>query len=155
MNKNNKQDIKSLKKSIKEDHKNYVDGKIDEMFENPVQKLYSFRSSKKLKFYDYFIVAGLVLVSIGISFLISIYGFKNINKTEWVSAGFTIFTLLAAIVTGWVKNNYVAKFFNDKRRRYQTTLSTEEGFMRRIIKILLLTFLTLLVITIIFIFTLK
>ncbi|AKU79686.1 hypothetical protein [Spiroplasma turonicum] len=154
MSNKNTQKSKDIKRKIKEDHKAYVNNKIDEIFENPVEKHYSFNQSKRLKLYDYIIILISVLISIGISFLISIYGFKDISKTEWFTAAFTFLSLFSAIITGWLKNNYVARFFNDKRRRYQTTLSSEEGFMRRIIKILLLISLILLIISVIFVFTL-
>ncbi|ASP28189.1 hypothetical protein SCORR_v1c04150 [Spiroplasma corruscae] len=155
MSKKTRSQIKEVRKAIKDEHNQYVNNKIDQMFENPIQRQMNFDKSRKLRLYDYFIIVTLALLMIGLSFIISIFIIKDINMVSWVTSAFTLICLFSAIVTGWLKNNLVAKFFNDKRRRYQTTMTEEEGLFRRIIKIILFTSLILLIISIIFIFTFK
>ncbi len=146
--------IKEKQKKAKLEHNQYVQDKISQVLDNPMEKQLSFRNSKRLRYYDYIIIILACLFAIGISFLISIYLLKNISRTEWVTAAFTVFSIIGGLVTSWLKNNYVANYYNDKRKRYQTTLSDEEGTMRRIAKIFLITGAILLIVSIVFIFVL-
>ncbi|WP_166508471.1 hypothetical protein [Spiroplasma chinense] len=134
--KTNSQLIKDLRKQQKEAHEQQVSDKIDSITRDPLETGRQFADSKKLRWYDYISIVAISAAIIGFSFLIGIFALNAIAKTEWVLALATLTTLLTWLILGWFKNKKVAEFFNDSRRRYQTTLTTWEGHLRRILKII-------------------
>ncbi|QHX36860.1 hypothetical protein [Spiroplasma sp. BIUS-1] len=141
--------LKDLREQEKQAHKQQVQDKVSEVSKDPLNSQMRFIDSKKLRWYDYLIALFISAIIIGFSFIIGIFAFKDIDKTEWITTAFALLSILSWLIIGYIKNRQVAKFYNDTRRRYQTTLSEEEGFLRRISKIALLICLVLTITSII------
>ncbi|AUM62847.1 hypothetical protein [Spiroplasma monobiae] len=146
--------LKDLREQEKQAHKQKVQDKVSDITKDPLSTQSKFIESKKLRWYDYLIVLSISAFVTGISFILGIFAFKDIEKTEWVTTASALLSLLTWLIIGYIKNRQVAKFYNDTRRRYQTTLSEEEGFLRRISKIALLICLVLTITSIIIFITL-
>ncbi|WP_338984625.1 hypothetical protein [Spiroplasma endosymbiont of Diplazon laetatorius] len=145
----NFQKLKDLREQEKQAHKQQVQDKVSEVSRDPIGSQTRYIESKKLRWYDYLIALGISAGVIGISFILGIFAFKDFSKTEWITTASALIALLTWLIIGYIKNRQVAKFYNDTRRRYQTTLSEEEGFLRRISKIALLICLVLTITSII------
>ncbi|AUB31875.1 hypothetical protein [Spiroplasma floricola] len=150
----NFQKLKDLRENEKQAHSQQVQDKVSEISKDPIGSKTKYMDSKKLRWYDYLIALLISLVLIGFSFIIGIFAFKSLEKSEWMITAFALLSILIWLIIGWIKNRQVAKFYNDARRRYQTTLSEEEGFLRRISKITLLVCLVLTITSIIMAITL-
>ncbi|WP_339033760.1 hypothetical protein [Spiroplasma endosymbiont of Cantharis rufa] len=146
--------LKDLREQEKIAHKQQVKDKINEISKEPIGTQTRYIDSKKLRWYDYLIVLIISFALIGLSFILGIFALKSTEKSEWVVTAFALITLLAFLITNWIKNRKVAKYYNDITRRYQSTLSEEEGFLRRLSKIILLICLVLSITSIILAITL-
>ncbi|QGS52150.1 hypothetical protein [Spiroplasma tabanidicola] len=133
-NKNKYNVLKELRKDQRDAHKDFVNNKVDEVLDDYVEKHSEYISSKKLRWYDYIIIVFISILITGLSFIISIYGFKDITRTNYFTAAAGFLGLFIWIVYGFVINRRTAKFYNDSRRRYSSTLSPEEALSRRINK---------------------
>lgn len=147
MKENNKPSLKSISKERKEAHKQHVADKISEIQSDGIERETDYLSSKKLRWYDYIIIIAVCAILIGVSFIISIFTLNDLIKTEYFTSMFGIIALVIWLIMGFIRNNNTAKFYNDSRRRYQSTFTVEEGRNRRISKIILFIGLVLLVTT--------
>ncbi|AGR42334.1 hypothetical protein [Spiroplasma diminutum] len=146
--------LKDLREQEKQAHNQQVQDKVSKISEDPIGNQTRYIDSKKLRWYDYLIALAISSCIIGFSFIIGIFVYKSTEKSEWIVTAFALLSLLAFLFTNWIKNKKVAKFYNDTRRRYQTTLSEEEGYLRRISKIILLVCLVLSITSVIIAITL-
>ncbi|ALD66681.1 hypothetical protein [Spiroplasma cantharicola] len=146
--------LKDLHEQEKFAHKQQIQDKVNEISKDPIGTQTRYMDAKKLKWYDYLIVLILSFALIGLSFILGIFALKSIEKTEWIITAFALISLLAFLITNWIKNRKVANYYNDITRRYQTTLSEDEGFIRRLSKIILLICLVLSITSIILAITL-
>ncbi len=151
---NNFKKLKDLREQEKIAHKQQVQDKISQISIEPIGTQTRYIDSKKLKWYDYLIVLIISSALIGLSFILGIFALKSTEKSEWVITAFALISLLAFLITNWIKNRKVARYYNDITRRYQTTLSEDEGFLRRLSKIFLLICLVLSITSIILAITL-
>ncbi|AGR41456.1 hypothetical protein [Spiroplasma taiwanense] len=148
-NTSNLKKLKDLREQEKLAHKQEISDKVKKLNSDPLETRTKFIHSKKLRWYDYLIIFGFSTFIIGLAFILGIFAFQNIEKTEWIITAIAVFGLLVWLILGWYKNKQVAKFYNDVRRRYQSSLSEEEGHLRRISKIILLICLILVITSII------
>ncbi|AOG60663.1 hypothetical protein SHELI_v1c07140 [Spiroplasma helicoides] len=130
----------SLKEHIKDRKQAYKQQREDivsEVQSGGVQKEVEYIDAKKLRWFDYLIIFGTFLALLGLSFIVSVFIMKDIDRTEYITTAIAGLGILVWLVMGWLRNNKTAKFYNDSRRRYQSTFTTDEGINRRKSKIII------------------
>lgn len=150
------QQWKALDKAKRE----YFDQEVNEiMTETYVEneaydRLIHYNETKKMRWWHYCISFGIALFLTGLSFLIG-YLTRNSSKTPdyqatgWASLGFSVLLILVFMIINYVKNRSAERYFRDKRRRYQRTLSDTEAKQFLALKILFLAFVLLTIVTIV------
>jgi len=102
-------------------------------FELQVKK---YNHQKKMKWWSYLTALG---IGIGLTLIAVIIGLT----TSWQIAnyydyGIGVSFVIVLMVLAWSRNRYAASFFNDKRKRYQRTLTLGEAKVYLWIKTVLL-----------------
>lgn len=146
-------ELHQLKREEKEIHEKEVKEIVEETYHNQTIKLETYQKLKKITWYHYLIAILTSAFLLGISFLLGIFAFKDIKKTEWIVVSFFVLILLIWLILGWYKNKQAAAYFNDHRRRYQPTLTDEEAIIKKTRKILLIIAGILLISSVIIFFT--
>ncbi|MFU0251960.1 hypothetical protein [Spiroplasma sp. Moj] len=146
-------ELHQLKREEKEIHEKEVKEIVEETYHNQTIKLETYQKLKKITWYHYLIAILTSAFLLGISFLLGIFAFKDIKKTEWIVVSFFVLILLIWLILGWYKNKQAAAYFNDHRHRYQPTLTDEEAIIKKTRKILLIIAGILLISSIIIFFT--
>ncbi|PPE04393.1 hypothetical protein EELLY_v1c00680 [Entomoplasma ellychniae] len=138
-------DSKKSKKEVHEFKKNSIEqdinSKVEKHDSKAMYKSINYKVSKKMRWYDYLTVLSVSTTYIIISLLMQrfIKFSKNGNNIFeiLITTGFILFIALF-IINGYLRNKKTAKYFNNKIKRYETTLDEKEGFSRRISKIFIL-----------------
>ncbi|ALA97727.1 hypothetical protein SKUN_00837 [Spiroplasma kunkelii CR2-3x] len=151
--KNMFKELNKLKREEKEIHEKEVKEIVEETYHNQTIKLETYQKLKKITWYHYLIAISTSAFLLGISFLLGIFAFKDIKKTEWIVVSFFVLILLIWLILGWYKNKQAIVYFNDHRRRYQPTLTDEEAIIKKTRKILLIIAGILLISSVIIFFT--
>ncbi len=146
-------ELHQLKREEKEIYGKEVKEIVEETYHNQTIKLETYQKLKKLLWYHYLITTLTSVILLVISFLLGIFAFKDIKKTEWIVVSFFVLILLIWLILGWYKNKQAAAYFNDHRRRYQPALTDEEAIIKKTRKILLIIAGILLISSIIIFFT--
>ncbi|WP_374696481.1 hypothetical protein [Spiroplasma endosymbiont of Polydrusus formosus] len=131
-------ELHHLKQEEKQTHQKEVNEIVNETYHNQTTKLETYHKLKKINWYHYLIAILTSASLVGICFLLGIFFFKDIKKTEWVVVSFFIVILLIWLILGWYKNKQVSAYFNDHRRRYQLTLTDGEAKIKKTRNILLI-----------------
>ncbi|AHI53121.1 hypothetical protein [Spiroplasma culicicola] len=154
MKRNNKdslnKQLKDLSKQNRLAHKQEVEDIVKDVQTDFLNREYDYNNAKRLNLIDYILIVLISATLVGLSFIIAIFGLKDISKTEYFTTASGAILLFTALIMGFIRNNNSAKFYNDSRRRYQPTFTEEEARNRRISKIILFTSLILLIVSIIF-----
>jgi len=91
-------------------------------FELQVKK---YNRVKKMKWWSYLISFGIAL---GLSLIAVIIGLTaSWHIANYYDYGIALTFVISLTVLAWSRNRYAARFFNDKRKRYQRTLTLSEG----------------------------
>nr|CAK99416.1 hypothetical transmembrane protein [Spiroplasma citri] len=146
-------ELHRLKQEEKEIHEKEVKEIVEETYHNQTIKLETYQKLKKITWYHYLIAILTSAILLGISFLLGIFAFKDIKKTEWIVVSFFVLILLIWLILGWYKNKQATAYFNDHCRRYQSTLTDEEAIIKKNRKILLIIAGILLISSLIIFFT--
>jgi len=101
------------------------------------EQLKYYKKIKAMKWWSYLIALTIAIILTGIS-LIVFYTTNNSRVLNYVNIGIILLMLITIVVINYVKNNSAAKYFNDKKRRYQRTLTDEEAKVFLTLKILFL-----------------
>ncbi|QBQ07948.1 hypothetical protein SGLAD_v1c07490 [Spiroplasma gladiatoris] len=133
-----RQQLKDLSKKRKESFNDQVNDAINEIKSGGIEREIEYLDAKKLRWYDYLTLFFAYLIVLGISFLIGIYAFKDIVKTEYICTAISLMGFFIWLIMGYIRNRNTARYFNDARRRYDSTVTPEEGHNRRIAKIIFL-----------------
>ncbi|PPE04747.1 hypothetical protein EELLY_v1c04270 [Entomoplasma ellychniae] len=115
-----------------------------------LQKVTTYKSAKKLRYYDYLIVLVISLSYIGLTFLID-HLINKSTKNYWeylITSGFIVLSI-CWVILGLMRSRMSLRYHNNKLQRYQPTFSPQEGLNRRISKIVLLISLVLLMCSIV------
>lgn len=145
--------LHELKQEQKKIHQKEVTEIVDEKYQNHNLKLETYQKLKRITLLHCLIALLISSVIIGLSFLLGIFAFKDIKKTEWIVVSFLVIIILIWFILGWYKNKTAAAYFNDHRRRYQPTLTDEEANIKKIHNIILIIAAPLLISSLIIFFT--
>lgn len=137
-----------LKKFDQAKH-DYFNQEVDEIIQQTYEeneayhRFTTYNQVKKMQWWHYLISFAIAIFFTGLSFLIG-YLTKNSSKAPdyqgagWASLGFVFLLILLFMVINYLKNRNAAKYFHDKRRRYQRTLSLLEAKQLLVLKIIFL-----------------
>ncbi|WP_425380592.1 hypothetical protein [Spiroplasma endosymbiont of Stenodema calcarata] len=145
--------LHQLKQEEKETHQKEVAEIVNETYQNHNLKLDTYQNLKRITWFNYLIAILVSAILVGFSFILGIFAFKDIKKTEWIVVSFLAIILLIWLILGWYKNKTAAAYFNDHRRRYQPTLTDEEAKIKKIRSVLLIIAAILLICSLIIFFT--
>ncbi|ATZ18892.1 hypothetical protein ESOMN_v1c05100 [Williamsoniiplasma somnilux] len=150
---NKKTKLKDYRLSQKKTHEIEVAEAINETYTNRSQ-LSHYNQIKRIKWSSWLIVLTIVVIGAGLTWLVGYLAINsekapNWQATGWFSLAYTSVIFLIYWVIGFVRNKEAAKFFNDRRRRYQRTIQDWEAKIYLTKKILLLSFIPMLIITIV------
>ncbi|ARU91409.1 hypothetical protein SCLARK_00772 [Spiroplasma clarkii] len=147
MKENNKSSFRRINKERRKAHQQQVDDQVLDIQSGGIEREVDYLSSKKLRWFDYIIIALICAIITGFSFILGIFALKSLERTEFITTAFGAVSVFIWLLIGFIRNNHSAKFYNDSRRRYQSTFTVEEGRNRRIGKMFLLTGVILLIIS--------
>ena len=88
MKENNKSSIRSINKERKRAHQQQVADKVLDIQSDGIEREADYFSSKKLRWYDYIIIVALCALITGLSFILGIFAFKSLPKTEFITTTF-------------------------------------------------------------------
>ncbi|AOX43802.1 hypothetical protein S100390_v1c04590 [Spiroplasma sp. NBRC 100390] len=145
--------LHELKQEQKKTHQKEVAEIVDDTYQNHTLKLETYQKLKRITWFHCLIAVLISAIIVGFSFLLGVFAFKDIKKTEWIVVSFLVIILLIWFILGWYKNKTAAAYFNDHRRRYQPTLTDDEANIKKIRNILLIIAAILLISSLIIFFT--
>ncbi|ATG97245.1 hypothetical protein [Mesoplasma lactucae] len=148
--------LKDLDNAKREYFNEEVDAIVEDTYylNEAEHRIKVYNQTKKMKWWSYLTSSAIAFVLTGLSFLIG-YLARNSDKAPdyqaagWASLGFTVLLIVIAMFINWTKNRNSQKFFQDKRRRYQRTLTTLEAKQILAIKIIFLAVLLMTIVTIV------
>ncbi|WP_031543286.1 hypothetical protein [Mesoplasma photuris] len=159
---NKKPTLKDLRESQKKVYKQEVAEALDSTYSGLGfnAKILDYRKTKKMKWWSWLIALGASIVATGFSFLMG-YAFRsniNINvgvdsyygAAGWTALSIIVALVLAYMIISYIRNKKAEKHFNDKRRRYQRTLTQWEAKVFLAKKIIFLTILLMVAPTVCF-----
>jgi cytochrome c biogenesis protein CcdA len=91
-------------------------------FELQVKK---YNRQKKMKWWSYLTSFG---IAIGLTLVAVIIGLTTSwHVSNYYDYGVAVSFVIVLMILAWSRNRYAARFFNDKRKRYQRTLTLTEA----------------------------
>jgi len=120
-------EAKAIHQQDKEAHQREVNEIIQETYYAPgsKQRTKEYQKAKTMKWWHYLTALIIGLILTGISFAINYT--IDLQTANYFNYGMMFGILLFMMIINYWKNRQAAKFFNDRRRRYQRTLRIGEA----------------------------
>lgn len=152
-----KDKLKNYRASQKKVHDAEINEQITQVYKTGYEQkrlLAEYHEQKRMKWWSWLAILIIVGFGVGFSYLTGWLAIDSAKAPNWQAVGWFSLAYTALIfaiiwVLGLIKNREAAKYFNDRRRRYQKTFQDWEAKIQLIRKILTLSFLLMMVLVIV------